>query len=175
MKYKIYHRTDNSYDIITEDGGVAAFYHNDENYVTHYYQGRLTDCNPEGSLWDELSQSKVYIKDWEDSDEPPKEEVIKDALEWLVFPAPAEGWELDQDIWNEFFPMTIVGRHVEGISLNGLEYLLNEDGSVMQFASEYHAKKFLRSKIHEHVTDELLNEVFTFETTGVQTPPKPND
>ena len=175
MKYKIFHHSDNSYDIITEDGGVAAFYHNDENYVTHYYQGRLTDCKPEGPLWDQLSESKVYIKDWEGSDEPTEEEVIKDALEWLVFPAPAEGWELDQSIWSEFFPMIIVGRYVEGISLNGLEYLLNEDGSVMQFSSEYHAKKFLRSKIHEDVTDELLNEVFTFETTGVQTPPKPND
>jgi hypothetical protein len=175
MKYKIYHRIDNSYDIITEDGGVAVFYHNQENYVTHYYERSLSECNPADHVWDELSEGKIYINDWEGSDEPAEEEVIKDALEWLVFPAPAEGWELDQSIWSEFFPMTIVGRHVEGISLNGLEYLLNEDGSVMQFASEYHAKKFLRSKIHEDVTDELLNEVFTFETTGVQTPPKPND
>jgi hypothetical protein len=107
MKYKIFHHSDNSYDVITEDGGVAAFYHNDECFVTHYYQGRLTDCNPEGSLWDQLSESKVYINDWEGSDEPTEEEVVKDALEWLVFPAPAEGWELDQSIWNEFFPTDV--------------------------------------------------------------------
>jgi hypothetical protein len=102
MKYKIFHHSDNSYDIITEDGGVAAFYHNQENYVTHYYQRSLSECNPANYVWDELSEGKIYINDWEG--DPKVSEVIADALEWLMFPAPTEGWELDQSIWNDFFP-----------------------------------------------------------------------
>ena len=60
-------------------------------------------------------------------------------------------------------PMVTIGRHIEGISLNGIEYLLNEDGSVMRFASIPLAKEYLRSKMDEDVTDELLEEVFIFE------------
>jgi hypothetical protein len=59
--------------------------------------------------------------------------------------------------------MVTIGRHIEGISLNGIEYLLNEDGSVMRFASIPLAKEYLRSKMGEDVTDELLEEVFIFE------------
>jgi len=60
-------------------------------------------------------------------------------------------------------PMFTIGRHIEGISLNGLEYLLNEDGSVMQFASIPLAKEYLRSKLGEGCNDELLDEAFVFE------------
>lgn len=101
MKYKIFYHRDNSFDIITEDGCVAAFFHNEENFVTQYYQTRLTECNAANYLWDELSQGKSYIKDWDG--DPEKDEVIKDALDWLVSPTPEEGWELDQTIWSEFF------------------------------------------------------------------------
>ena len=59
--------------------------------------------------------------------------------------------------------MVTIGRHIEGISLNGIEYLLNEDGSVMRFASTPLAKEYLRSKMGEDATDELLEEVFIFE------------
>ena len=40
--------------------------------------------------------------------------------------------------------MIIVGRPINGISLNGLEYILNGDGSVMQFESQDAAKEFLK-------------------------------
>lgn len=38
----------------------------------------------------------------------------------------------------------IVGRHVNGISLNSLEYLLDDDGAPKEFGSEDEAKEFLR-------------------------------
>ena len=42
--------------------------------------------------------------------------------------------------------MIIIGRHQEGVTLNPLEYILNEDGSVKKFSSEKEAKDFLLSK-----------------------------
>lgn len=39
--------------------------------------------------------------------------------------------------------MVIVGRPVNGISLNGLEYLLDDKGEPMQFESEDKAKEYL--------------------------------
>jgi len=102
MKYRINQSSvDESFDIITEDGSVAVFYHNKENYVTHYYQRSLSECNPADYVWDELSEDKIYIKDWEG--DPKVSEVIEDALGWLMFPAPAEGWTQDDSLWAEFF------------------------------------------------------------------------
>lgn len=102
MKYRINQSSvDESFDIITEDGGVAVFYHNQENYVTHYYQRSLSECNPANYVWDELSEGKVFITDWEG--DPKVSEVIKDMLDWLVCPPPAEGWQQDDTIWAEFF------------------------------------------------------------------------
>jgi len=42
--------------------------------------------------------------------------------------------------------MVIVGRHVNGITINPLEYLLGADGEVMEFVSEGAAKAFLKEK-----------------------------
>ena len=44
----------------------------------------------------------------------------------------------------------IVGRSVEGISLNDLEYLLDENGEIMKFKSKEHAIRFLK----EHGADD---------------------
>ena len=38
----------------------------------------------------------------------------------------------------------IVGRHIEGISLNGLEYLLDDNGEIMKFPTEQHAIRYLK-------------------------------
>lgn len=42
--------------------------------------------------------------------------------------------------------MIIVARNIEGCSLNGLEYLLDEDGEIMEFESKGKAEGFLRAK-----------------------------
>lgn len=104
MKYRV-NRTykDGSFEVITEDGGVAAVHHNGSNYVTTYYGVRLTDCDINNYIWDELSKDKTYFKDWE-GDDALEIDMILDALEWLVFPSPQEEWEQDDTIWTEFFP-----------------------------------------------------------------------
>lgn len=39
-----------------------------------------------------------------------------------------------------------VGRHVNGITINPLEYLLDDEGDLMTFESEETAKEFLAEK-----------------------------
>ena len=43
----------------------------------------------------------------------------------------------------------IVGRHIEGILLNDLEYLLDENGEIMKFRTKEHAIRYLQ----EHGAD----------------------
>ena len=53
--------------------------------------------------------------------------------------------------------MIIVGRAINGISLNGLEYILNDDGSVMQFENRKKAETFLKGHgATESDFDELI-------------------
>lgn len=40
--------------------------------------------------------------------------------------------------------MVIVGRHINGITINPLEYLLNDNGDEMTFGTEEEAKTFLK-------------------------------
>lgn len=100
MKYRINQLEENEFDIIIEDGGVVSVYHNGDNLVSMYYQNRITkEMDPE-EFWDDLGSGKAYIKDWTDGIS--KDEIILDALNWLVLPAPAEGWVQDDSIWPEF-------------------------------------------------------------------------
>ena len=39
--------------------------------------------------------------------------------------------------------MIAIGRHINGITLNELEYVLDDDGDIMAFQDEDEAKKFL--------------------------------
>lgn len=39
--------------------------------------------------------------------------------------------------------MIVIGRHVNGVILNGLEYLHTEDGELAVFGSEEEARQFL--------------------------------
>lgn len=54
-----------------------------------------------------------------------------------------EGQDILVEMLIILYDKTIISRVVEGISLNGDEHLLNEDGSLMMFDSEYSAKEFL--------------------------------
>lgn len=63
----------------------------------------------------------------------------------------AQATHLVQD-QHDFFtkPKRIsVGRPINGISINPLEYLLDDDGTVMLFADENEAKNYLLSKGYE--------------------------
>ena len=99
MKYRIIQHDEMEFDVIVEDGGVVSVYHNDENQVSMYYQDRLTDDIDPDEIWETLAEGKAYMKDWPEG--TTKEEIIQDALDWLVVPE-EKNWELDETIWNKF-------------------------------------------------------------------------
>jgi hypothetical protein len=56
----------------------------------------------------------------------------------------------------------VIGRPINGISVNGLEYLLDENGGYKQFESTEEAKTFLNSMFEEPLTDDQLEDSFMF-------------
>lgn len=56
----------------------------------------------------------------------------------------------------------IIGRAIEGISINGLEFLLDEDGYEMEFDSIDDAIFFLRLNGFGEFTDEDMYNNFSF-------------
>ena len=44
----------------------------------------------------------------------------------------------------------IVARHIEGITINDYEYLLDENGEIMKYKSKEHAVRYLK----EHGADD---------------------
>ena len=59
--------------------------------------------------------------------------------------------------------MITIARPIGETTLNGLEWLLNRDGSIMKFESEEEAKKFLRTNGFKKLTDEALENSCIFE------------
>lgn len=60
--------------------------------------------------------------------------------------------------------MIIIGRPINGISLNGNEYLLNEEGTKeLEFVDKETAKNFLRENGYEDMTDDEMEDSFHFE------------
>lgn len=62
--------------------------------------------------------------------------------------------------------MITVARHEEGISLNPLEYLLDENGDVMLFKNKNEAIRFLKTKGAS--SDDLYFLKFLDAKTGAQ-------
>ena len=57
----------------------------------------------------------------------------------------------------------VIGRPINGISINGLEYLMNEDNSDYKlFENKEEAKTFLNSMFEEPLTDDELEDNFMF-------------
>lgn len=100
MKYRINQTNEMEFDIIVEDGGVVAVHHNDENLVSTYYQTRISNDVDPDEIWETLAEGKAYMKDWPEGTS--RDVIIMDALNWLVLPAPAEGWFIDDTIWKQF-------------------------------------------------------------------------
>ena len=80
MKAKVIFNSIDEVDIFTSDGGVATLHHNGEHIVTTYYQDRASEDDE--SIWEKLSEGKVYMKDWEGRDIV-DDEMIEDAVNWL--------------------------------------------------------------------------------------------
>ena len=60
--------------------------------------------------------------------------------------------------------MIQVGKAINGISINGNEWLLNDNGTVMEFKDKDEAKAFLRDAGYD-LTDEEMEDTFTFKNT----------
>ena len=58
--------------------------------------------------------------------------------------------------------MIAISRPIEGVSVNGNEYLLDKNNEVMQFADIQVAKDFLRSNGID-LTDEEMDDTFNFD------------
>lgn len=56
----------------------------------------------------------------------------------------------------------IVGRFINGISLNGLEYLLCGSGKPKEFEDVQSAKQYLLDTDYPGVSDEKLEDLFIF-------------
>lgn len=62
--------------------------------------------------------------------------------------------------------MIIIGRPINGISLNGLEYLMTKNGKKeKEFKDKESAKKFLRKNGHADWTDDELEDSYMFVDT----------
>ena len=78
MLYKVID-TEDGFDVYTEDGGIAKVNLDGNQWVTSYYQDRVGDLP---DLWMALSEGRIHTKVWEGT--PTRQEIVQDALEWLV-------------------------------------------------------------------------------------------
>jgi hypothetical protein len=69
--------------------------------------------------------------------------------------------------------MVNVGRYIHGVTLNPREYLLDNDGEVMEFETEKAAKTFLKEKgFMEDDLEGLVFEMSKYLKAGSYTPEK---
>ena len=59
--------------------------------------------------------------------------------------------------------MVQISRAIEGISINGKEYLLDNDGNVLNFQNEENAILFLKENGFEKFSNEDFQNSFFFE------------
>ena len=98
MKYRVIKDSDTlNITIIVEDGGIVSTYDSGNEVITEYYRYRLDDIDGE-DVWNELSNGEIHMKGWQ-WHKPTEKQLIDDALDWLVCPAP-DKWELDNSIYS---------------------------------------------------------------------------
>tara|TARA_R110001606_G_scaffold362994_1_gene516898 strand:+ start:186 stop:377 length:192 start_codon:yes stop_codon:yes gene_type:complete len=59
--------------------------------------------------------------------------------------------------------MIKIGRAIEGVSINGIEWLLDENNDLMTFSDRENAKEFLKENGFDSFTDEELEDSFFYE------------
>lgn len=72
--------------LIVSDGGIATFHHNGEHIIATLFQNRVELFTFNYRMWNALDEGKVHIMDWHTKQDI-DDEVIQDALNWLVFPS----------------------------------------------------------------------------------------
>jgi hypothetical protein len=55
----------------------------------------------------------------------------------------------------------IIGRYINGISVNGLGYLLDDSGEEMEFKDKQHAIEYLKTH-YPDATEEEIEDSFVF-------------
>ena len=58
--------------------------------------------------------------------------------------------------------MVTIERPINGISLNGTEFLLDDEGEVMTFDNRNYAFTFLRENGYDDFTDDEIEDSFLF-------------
>ena len=62
----------------------------------------------------------------------------------------------------------VIGRPINGISINGLEYVMNDDNTdYKMFKDKREAMDFLNSMFEEPLTDDQLEDGFMFLDTEI--------
>lgn len=59
--------------------------------------------------------------------------------------------------------MIQIGRAIEGVSINGKEWLLDGNNDVMKFESQEKAIEFLKENGFDNLSDEELKDSFFYE------------
>jgi hypothetical protein len=99
--------------IIVEDGGMATIENCDGRKVTaDYYQDRISGMHED--IFEKLAEGKMYWEDYE-GEEFVTEEMIMDALDWLVCPFP-ENFEIEYRFFNPEY---------QDINVMACEFVLN--------------------------------------------------
>lgn len=79
--------SDENLTVVLQDGGVASSYYIGDYVKTDYYQSRLNSESSFDTMWDELAEGKMYVKDWDGIRNPIKKdfdnEIIDDMINWL--------------------------------------------------------------------------------------------
>lgn len=67
-----------------------------------------------------------------------------------------------EGVYSSTPPSFVIGRYIEGICINGLEFLLNDNDELMQFPSIDDAKQFLAIAYNCEPSDPILEENFNY-------------
>ena len=84
--------------IIVEDGGMATIEFIDTKITADLYQDRITGMHED--IFEELGNGKMYYEDYE-GEEFITKKMIDDTLNWLVFPAPAEDFDIEYKFYDK--------------------------------------------------------------------------
>lgn len=79
--------SDKNVTVVLQDGGVASAYNPDTYYRTDYYQDRIKPDSSLDTVWDELSEGKMYGIGWDGKEAELKEKsdegLVDDMIQWL--------------------------------------------------------------------------------------------
>lgn len=67
-----------------------------------------------------------------------------------------------EGVYSSTLPSFVIGRYIDGICINGFEFLLNDNDEPMQFPSIDDAKQFLAIAYNCEPSDPILEDNFNY-------------